>query len=75
MNQDPIYALVLIHSAPLPFQLPACGIRKQLRIALGPYTHMGDLEEAPDSYLRICPSSAIEVIWGAIHCMEDLTLQ
>ena len=31
--RDPIWALVLIPAAPLPFQLPACGLGKQSRTA------------------------------------------
>ena len=33
--QDPIWAPVLIPEAPLPIQLPACGLGKRLRTAQG----------------------------------------
>lgn len=41
--------LVQVLAAPLPVQLPGYGLGKQWRMSqpLGPYTHMGDLEEAP----------------------------
>ena len=42
--------------------------------ALGPYTWLGDLEEAPGSWLWIGSALAIVAGWGVNHWTEDLLL-
>ncbi|XP_051688083.1 protein archease isoform X2 [Oryctolagus cuniculus] len=42
--------------------------------SLGPCTHVGDLEEAPGSWLRIDTALAVAVNWGVNQWMEYLSL-
>ena len=42
---------------------------------LGPLHHVGDLEEAPGSWLRIGAAPAIVAIWGVNQQMEDFCLR
>ena len=72
--RDPIWAPVLVPAAPLPFQLPACGLGGQLRTAQG----FGNLHPrggpGGGSWLRISMVSAVELTWGVNHRTEDLPL-
>ena len=54
-----------IPAAPLPIQLPVCGLGKQLKMAqsLGILHHVGDLEEAPGSWLWISSAPAMAATW------------
>ena len=67
---------VLIPAAPHPFQLPACGLGKQLRMAqsLGTLHPHGDLDEAPGPWFQISSAPNIVAAWGVNHQMEDLPL-
>ena len=67
---------VLIPAAPRPFQLPACGLGKQLRMAqsLGTLHPHGDLDEAPGPWFQISSAPNIVAAWGVNHQMEDLPL-
>ena len=51
--RDPIWAPVLIPAAPLPFQLPACGLGRQSRTAQGFGTLHPRGRPARGSWLRI----------------------
>ena len=63
-------------AAPLLIQLSAMTWESSRRWpkCLGPCTHVGELEEAPDSWLRIGAAPAIVANWGVNHYMEDLSL-
>ena len=60
---DPMWVPVYVHNAPLPIQLPACSLKMQYTIALGPCDHLGDKEETPDSLLHVHSAPAIADIW------------
>ena len=68
--------LVYILAVPLSIQLPACGLESSQGRpkALGPCTRMGDLEEAPGSWLQISSALAIVAIWGVNKRMEYLCM-
>ena len=42
--------------------------------ALGPCTRVGDLEEAPGSWVWVGSSPTIAAAWGVNHRMEELPL-
>ena len=71
---DPIWAPVLILAAPLPIQLPACGLGKQSRTAQS----FGNLHPRGrprrGSWLGIGIESAVALTWGVNHRTEDLPL-
>lgn len=54
--QHPIWMQVHVLDAPFVIQFPAYGPGRQWRMAnsLGPYTHMGDSEEALSFQLQLC---------------------
>ena len=62
-----------VPAAPLPIQLSAVAWESSGRWpkSLGPCACVGDLEEAPGSWLQICPALAIAAIWGVNHQMDD----
>lgn len=39
-----------------------------------PATHMGNLDEAPGSWLQLGPSLAILAVWGVDQRMKELSL-
>ena len=71
---NPIWALVLIPAAPLPFQLPACGPEKQSRTAQSFGTLQLCGRPGRGSWLRISIASAVALTWGVNHRTEDLPL-
>ena len=76
MLWDAICALVLIPAAPLPIQLPACGLesgQEQPKV-LGLCTYLGDPEQSPGSCLQIGSAPAVAATWGMNHWTEDLPL-
>ena len=73
-TRDPIWAPVLIPAAPLPFQLPACGLGKQSRTAQGFGTLHPCGRPGRGSWLQIGIVSAVALTWGVNHRMEDLPL-
>ena len=72
--RDPIWAPVLIPAAPLPFQLPACGLGKQWKTAQSFGTLHPRGRPGRGSWLRIGITSAVVLTWGVNHRMEDLPL-
>ena len=70
--RDPIWVLVLIPEALLPFQLPACG--KQSRTAQGFGTLHPCGRPRRGSWLWIGIASAVALTWGVNQWMEDLPL-
>ena len=57
-------------AAPLPFQLPACGLGKQSRTAQS----FGTLHSRGRPWLRISIASAVALTRGVNHQTEDLPL-
>ena len=72
--RDPIWAPVLIPAAPLPFQLPACGLGKQLRTAQGFGTLHPRGRPGRGSWLRTGIAWVVVLTWGVNHRTEDLPL-
>lgn len=56
---------IQVLAALLRSQLPAYVLGKQCRMAmfLGRYTHVGDSEVAPGSWLKTGPGPAVAAIW------------
>ena len=73
-TRDPIWASVLIPAAPLPFQLPACGPRKESRTAQSFGTLHPHGRPGRASWLWIGIALAIALTWGVNHRTEDLLL-
>ena len=73
-SQHPIWVLVLIPAAPLPFQLPACGPGKQSRTAQSFGTLHPHRRPRRGSWLQIGIASAVVLTWGVNHRREDLPL-
>ena len=63
-----------IPAAPLPFQLPACGLGKQLRTAQSFGTLHLRGRPGRGSWLRMGIVSAVVLTWGVNHWTEDLPL-
>ena len=74
-RRHPIWAPVLVPAAPLPIQLSAVAWESSGRWpkSLGPCTRVGDLEEAPGSWLWIGAAPAIAAIWEVNQRTEDLS--
>ena len=70
--RDPTWVPVLIPAAPLPFQLPACGLGTQSRMAQGFGTLHPRGRPRRGSWLRISMASTVALTWGVNHWMEDL---
>lgn len=62
------------HSCSVSRPLPVYELRGQGRMThvFGPCGHMGDLKEAPGSWLLTNPAPISLVIWGLNQLMEDL---
>ena len=73
-TQDPIWAPVLILAAPLPFQLPACGLGRQSRMAQGFGTLHPRGRPRRGSWLQIGIASTFALTWGVNYWTEDLPL-
>ena len=72
--RDAIQAALLIPEAPLPIQLPACGLGKQSRTAqIFGSLHLHG-EPGRGSWLRIGSAPAVLGTWGVNHRMEDVPL-
>ena len=63
-----------ILAAPLPFQLPTCGLEKQSRTAQGFGTLHPPERLGRGSWLQIGIVSAVVLTWGVNHQTEDLPL-
>ena len=63
-------------AAPFPIQLSAVAWDSSRRLpqSLGLCTYLGDLEEAPGSWLQIGAALAIVAIWGVNQQVEDQPL-
>ena len=70
--RDPIWAPVLVPVAPLPIQLPACGLGKQSRMAqsLGTLQPSGRPGRAPGSWLWIGSAPVIADTCGVNHSSD-----
>ena len=67
-------APVLIPAAPLPIQLHACGLRRQLRMAQSIGTWHPHGIPRNGSWLQIGSVPAVAATWEVNHLMEDLPL-
>lgn len=54
------------------FLLMAWGSSREWLRILELYTHAGDLEEAPSSWVQVSSVLLFTAIWGVDHQMEDL---
>ena len=74
MRWHPIWASVHVPAAPVPIQLPACGLGKQPRTAqsLGTLHLHGRPEEAQGSWSQIKSAPDVAASWGVNHQTEDL---
>ena len=77
MRQDFIWVPDHVSAAPLPIQLPVCGLGKAVMYgtSLGkPHTLMEDSKQASGNWLHIGSAPAIATTWGVNKLMEDLSL-